>query len=236
MAVLCRGTAAPDSPLYYPPRRWEILVTMNVFVCFVAALCSLIFTLPTFAQGTAFTYQGRLIASGAPASGSYDFRFRLATDSAGNNYLGNPILTNALPVVRVRRRHTFLSCVCELGRFVGVSDASSFRRSFLCRYIQGGFNLMKKFLRSERLSDEPNRRGAKRMRFVMVKAARHQNSQGRVQCDTSVDEMFHCHGVTSKICDEEPRLIRLRFQCGQRIDAIVEGQDTVAGVPQQVGV
>jgi hypothetical protein len=40
------------------------------------------------AQVTAFTYQGRLNANGAPANGTYDFRFRLATDSLGDNYVG----------------------------------------------------------------------------------------------------------------------------------------------------
>ena len=38
------------------------------------------------AQGTAFTYQGRLNTSGNSAIGSYDFRFRLASDARGNNY------------------------------------------------------------------------------------------------------------------------------------------------------
>jgi N-acetylneuraminic acid mutarotase len=51
------------------------------------------------AQGTtAFTYQGRLNFNGGPASGIYDFRFRVATDAAGNSFLGNPVLTNGLPV------------------------------------------------------------------------------------------------------------------------------------------
>lgn len=50
------------------------------------------------AQGTAFTYQGRLNAGGSPVSGNYDFRFKLYTDSYGNNQVGNTQLTNALPV------------------------------------------------------------------------------------------------------------------------------------------
>jgi hypothetical protein len=45
-----------------------------------------------FAQGTAFTYQGRLNVNGAPASGSYDFRYRLAVDPYGNNYFGPTLL------------------------------------------------------------------------------------------------------------------------------------------------
>ena len=50
------------------------------------------------AQGTAFTYQGRLNFNGSPAAGNYDFRFRLATDALGNNFTGSPFLTNAVPV------------------------------------------------------------------------------------------------------------------------------------------
>ena len=49
-------------------------------------------------QGTAFTYQGRLNNNGAPANGSYDFRFRLASDPYGNNYVGGPVLTNGVAV------------------------------------------------------------------------------------------------------------------------------------------
>ena len=51
-----------------------------------------------YAQGTAFTYQGRLNDGSGPASGSYDFRFQLAPDSLGSNVVGNPISTNALSV------------------------------------------------------------------------------------------------------------------------------------------
>ncbi len=46
------------------------------------------------AQGTAFTYQGRLNVSGAPASGTYDFRYRLALDPYGNNYFGSSVLAS----------------------------------------------------------------------------------------------------------------------------------------------
>ncbi|HEU0040274.1 MAG TPA: hypothetical protein VFR76_13480, partial [Verrucomicrobiae bacterium] len=46
------------------------------------------------AQGTAFTYQGRLTDNGSPASGSYDFRVRLASDALGNNFVAGPLLSN----------------------------------------------------------------------------------------------------------------------------------------------
>jgi trimeric autotransporter adhesin len=51
-----------------------------------------------FAQGTAFTYQGRLNEGGSPASGTYDFRFRLASDPLANNYVAGNVLTNGVPV------------------------------------------------------------------------------------------------------------------------------------------
>src|ERR1051325_4856455 len=50
-----------------------------------------------FAQGTAFTYQGRLNDGANPANGVYDFRFRLASDPLANNYVGGSFLTNAVP-------------------------------------------------------------------------------------------------------------------------------------------
>jgi hypothetical protein len=51
-----------------------------------------------FAQGTAFTYQGRLNDTGALANGTYDFRFRIASDPLANNYVGSPFLTNGVAV------------------------------------------------------------------------------------------------------------------------------------------
>jgi Chaperone of endosialidase len=47
-----------------------------------------------FAQGTAFTYQGRLNDGANPANGSYDLRFIVFDNSAGGNQQG-PILTNS---------------------------------------------------------------------------------------------------------------------------------------------
>src|SRR5687768_2304244 len=42
--------------------------------------------------GTAFNYQGRLVESGAPASGKYDFQFNLYAASVGGAPL-TPVLT-----------------------------------------------------------------------------------------------------------------------------------------------
>ena len=46
---------------------------------------------------SAFTYQGRLVDSGKPACGLYDFRFRLALDAMGNSYASDSVLTNGVP-------------------------------------------------------------------------------------------------------------------------------------------
>jgi hypothetical protein len=51
-----------------------------------------------FGQGTAFTYQGRLDSAGNPASGSYDFRFKLYLDPFGNTQFGTSFLTNDISV------------------------------------------------------------------------------------------------------------------------------------------
>src|ERR1019366_6821776 len=44
------------------------------------------------AQGTAFTYQGRLNNNGAPANGAYDFRFRMF-DAITNGLTSGGVIT-----------------------------------------------------------------------------------------------------------------------------------------------
>ena len=64
------------------------------------AICYLLTSicLSAFAQGTAFTYQGRLNSGGNPANGTYDFRFKLFEDSFGNTQAGSTVLTNGIPL------------------------------------------------------------------------------------------------------------------------------------------
>src|SRR5712691_8218335 len=64
----------------------------------VMLLSTIHYPLSTCSQGTGFTYQGRLTDNGAPAHGSYDFRFRLASDPLANNYMGGNVFTNGVPV------------------------------------------------------------------------------------------------------------------------------------------
>src|SRR5690348_13633350 len=46
---------------------------------------------PLTAVGTSFTYQGRLLDGGSPASGFYDFTYKLFDTSGGSNQVGTTI-------------------------------------------------------------------------------------------------------------------------------------------------
>lgn len=62
-------------------------------------LCVLNSPLSTaFAQGTAFTYQGRLNAGGVPANGVYDFQFGLWSAASGPAQLGSALTSAATAV------------------------------------------------------------------------------------------------------------------------------------------
>src|SRR5438874_749482 len=51
-----------------------------------------------FAQGTAFTYQGRLNSGANPADGSYDLTFALFTASSGAGQVGSTLTNTAVTV------------------------------------------------------------------------------------------------------------------------------------------
>src|SRR6266478_5972108 len=60
----------------------------------VVLLSTLTSQLSTFAQGTAFTYQGRLNENTSPATGAYDLQFSLYDAASNGNAIGGPV-TNA---------------------------------------------------------------------------------------------------------------------------------------------
>jgi len=62
----------------------------------IAALLALAQNLQ--AQGTAFTYQGRLTDNGTPATGTYDLRFAIYDSAGGGGQLGNPITNSSVAV------------------------------------------------------------------------------------------------------------------------------------------
>jgi hypothetical protein len=71
----------------------------NPLLLIVAALCSIsAFSNAASAQGTAFTYQGRLNVGGSPANGSYDITFWLCTASEGGFTIAPPATSSAVGV------------------------------------------------------------------------------------------------------------------------------------------
>src|SRR5262245_6895099 len=51
-----------------------------------------------FAQGSAFTYQGRLNANGAPATGTYDVQFTLYDSVGGDHAVAAPVTSSGVAV------------------------------------------------------------------------------------------------------------------------------------------
>lgn len=65
-----------------------------VVIALVSALVLPMFCVPVHAQGTAFTYQGRLAQSGVEVDGSFDLQFGLYTNVSTGNLVGS-LLTNS---------------------------------------------------------------------------------------------------------------------------------------------
>ncbi len=74
---------------------------MNIIARFrpiLAALCFFSVAAPAFAQGSAFTYQGKLTDGGTPATGAYDFRFILYNADAGGSQVGTTLTADDVVV------------------------------------------------------------------------------------------------------------------------------------------
>lgn len=65
---------------------------------FISVLFLMAVTLSVAAQTTAFTYQGHLSDSGSPATGNYDFVFRLYGAPNGGGQVGTAFSTNSVPL------------------------------------------------------------------------------------------------------------------------------------------
>src|SRR5262245_48479046 len=66
--------------------------------CFHIIACVLLTAMSVQAQGTAFTYQGRLNEGANPASGSYDLQFGLWNAASGPAQVGSTLNRTATPV------------------------------------------------------------------------------------------------------------------------------------------
>lgn len=74
------------------PNRTSLLTTISLILLFFA------FCLPAFAQGTAFTYQGRLADQGSPANGLYDLQFVVWDALTLGNQVGVIVTAPDVPV------------------------------------------------------------------------------------------------------------------------------------------
>src|ERR1700733_9747897 len=70
----------------------EIFMKTRLLLLLTGLFCAV--TMRLFAQGTAFTYQGQLSASGSPVGGNYDFTFALFNNSSTNTGQVGSTLTN----------------------------------------------------------------------------------------------------------------------------------------------
>src|SRR6516162_4914444 len=61
-------------------------------------LLSSVFGFSAFAQGTAFTYQGRLNSGGGSANGSYDLSFTLFNTNSSGTAIAGPVTNAAVSV------------------------------------------------------------------------------------------------------------------------------------------
>lgn len=71
-----------------PDMNWKF-----PYLAFVTGICTFLFALSSFGQGTAFQYQGQLSNGSAPANGNYDFQFALY-NAATNGSVVSETLTN----------------------------------------------------------------------------------------------------------------------------------------------
>ena len=73
-------------------RNHYILIALVLFSCFSSKLAT------GYAQGTAFTYQGRLNNSNSPVNGRYDLTFVLFNAPSGGSAVAGPVATNGVAV------------------------------------------------------------------------------------------------------------------------------------------
>ncbi len=78
-------------------RNHHLLTRLGGASCAAWAMLALLTQIPqAFAQGTAFTYQGRLNSSGAPVSGSYDLTFTLFNTNTTGVAIAGPVTNSAI--------------------------------------------------------------------------------------------------------------------------------------------
>ena len=81
-----------------PSKTWPRFVAALAFVAFAIIVSSVALNLSVSAQGTAFTYQGRLNDGANLANGIYDLRFETYDAASGGSGQGRPVTNSAVSV------------------------------------------------------------------------------------------------------------------------------------------
>ena len=90
------------------------------FTLALLAFCTLHSALSSAeAQGTAFTYQGRLNTNAVPANGFYDFQFSLSNAPSGGVQVGSTGLVNFAATGTLAVLQPYLACYKPSGTGVG---------------------------------------------------------------------------------------------------------------------
>ena len=78
--------------------KTKLTLKFAKYAMFLLLLAAFNPRLSTWAQGTAFTYQGRLNDGGIPATGNYDLAFTLYSAISGGSPVTGPITNTATAV------------------------------------------------------------------------------------------------------------------------------------------
>jgi len=99
LKLICKTNAAPHEAVQLSKAIMKTKLHHLLLTVALLALATLDSQLSTaFAQGTAFTYQGRLNAGGNPATGIYDLRFAIYDAGVNGNPVGAPVTNSATGV------------------------------------------------------------------------------------------------------------------------------------------
>ena len=75
----------------------------NSLILITALLAGAVNIQQATAQGTAFTYQGRLADNGNPATGTYELRFAIFDGPTSGSQIGDPMGPNSSQRIRAAR-------------------------------------------------------------------------------------------------------------------------------------
>src|SRR5690349_2159829 len=97
----CKTSTTPVFGTYRVPIQFNsTMKALSKRLLLIGAAAASLFTTATSAraQGTAFTYEGRLNSGTNPATGTFDLQFSLFTTDTGGSPIAGPVTNLAVPV------------------------------------------------------------------------------------------------------------------------------------------